>query len=64
MHESAEYELHKLSNRNPKLLHEVAATRAVELSEKILKLEAEAEELKKEIEDLKGGRRKRHRLIE
>jgi cell division protein FtsB len=44
----------KLSSDRPGLLQEIATTRARALSDEIAKLEAEAEELKNEINELTG----------
>lgn len=54
LHESADYELFQLSSDRPNLLHEVASAQAKSLSDEVAKLEAEAEELKREINELTG----------
>jgi DNA polymerase-3 subunit epsilon len=52
LRESAEYELHNVSNRQPGLLDETAADLAKAISAEVAQLETEAEKLKREIDEL------------
>ena len=54
LHESAEYELYKLSVTAPEILGEVAAEQAKAIAAEIVTLEAKAEKLANEILELTG----------
>lgn len=55
LYESADYELHQLSLKNPHLLDEVSAKQSKQLEEEIEELTEEAEKLKVAIEELSGS---------
>jgi DNA polymerase-3 subunit epsilon len=55
LRDSAEYELYTLSQKQPSLVQEVADQQAAQLAEETGELEAEAEQLAKEIAELTGA---------
>ena len=55
LHETPDYELHKLSLKDPSLLEEVSVTQAKQLEEEIDELALEAKRLEAEIEELTGN---------
>ena len=55
LHESSEFELHKLSSKKPGLLEEVAAAQIQAIATEIVQLESQAEKLDAEISELTGA---------